>query len=37
MTVQKLGPGRYRARVHHGGKDLSVAKVTGPRLSVHHE
>ena len=29
MTISKLPNGRYRARVHHNGKDLSVAKVLG--------
>ena len=29
MTLTKLGNGRWRARVHHEGKDLSVAKVLG--------
>lgn len=29
MTISKLPNGRYRARVHHRGKDLSVASVLG--------
>jgi integrase len=29
MTLTKLPNGRWRARVHHDGKDLSVAKVLG--------
>jgi integrase len=29
MTISKLPNGRYRARVHHDGKDLSVPKVLG--------
>lgn len=29
MTITRLPNGRYRARVHHNGKDLSVAKVLG--------